>query len=151
MNIIYEMIKNVNESFNSEKEEILDAMLVGPKYMNLMMNQCDIENILLFSGKIEQCPSPDFKSIYSKEINDGIWSIVCWTIKTKKMMDQLSDFLNQYLDIKVRIMVNYEMDNQFIIKCFDINNNVLFKEKLNSFFGKGLFIEVATILYRKII
>lgn len=151
MSIICQIFIEIQEIIINGRSTPSDAVFIAPVYMNRELKKDDIDSILLFSEKLEKCTSPMFKSLYDDEVNNAIWTIVCWSIRITRMMNELSYFLNSYMNCNFEVIAEFTNDYQLIIKGIDCYNQNLFIEKLDNYYGKDLFAEVCKKIYCNVI
>lgn len=126
MSIVYEIISKINEELISNRNDVSHAVFVAPHYLNQEMTDDELKEIILFSSKIDQRECPNFKSIYSQEINNAVWSIVCWAICCNTLIGRINEIMSVYTDLKIQLSLEFTTRQQWVIKvenycCGDIS------------------------------
>ena len=141
MNIICKIINKVKEELINEKNDVTQAMLVAPYYLNQEVKDEELQEIILFSKKLNQRECPDFKSIYNQEINNAVWSIVCWAIRCNNLIEEINRLLAIYTDLKIHLSLDFTFKKQWKIKLENYISGDINYRNLSSYNSTDLFFE----------
>ena len=78
MNIIYRITEEIDKVIQTSSDDITASVKVASEIMNTDLSYKEKEFLINFSKKVEDFKSPAIKSIHSPEVNNAIWSVICW-------------------------------------------------------------------------
>lgn len=142
MNIICKIINKVKEELINEKNDVTQAMLVAPYYLNQEIQDEELQEIIHFSKKIDQRECPDFKSIYDQEINNAVWSIVCWAICCNKLVEEINELLAIYTNLKIHLSLDFTFMKHWKMKVENYGSGNINHRSLKNYGSTDLFFEI---------
>ena len=146
MNIICDIVDKVKEELVKDKKDVTQAMLVAPYYLNQEIKDEELQEIILFSKKLDQKENPDFKSIYNQEINNAVWSIVCWIIRCNNLVEEINELLAIYTDLKIHLSLDFTFRNQWKMNVENCGCGAIKYRRLTSYSCVDLFFEIIDVI-----
>lgn len=142
MSIVYRIINKVKEELMSNRNDVSNAVFVAPHYLNQEMTDDELKEIILFSSKIDQRECPNFKSIYSQEINNAVWSIVCWAICCNNLIRRINEIMSIHADLKVHLSLEFTTEKRWKIMMNNHGNDDVNFTNLKSYSCTDLLFEI---------
>ena len=144
MNIIYAITSSVDNVIRGSGDDITQAFKVASNYMNRSITSEEKKDLIAFSEKVEAMNCPSIKSIQTKEIDQAIWNVVCWRVRSILMSEKILDLLLTYTEIRnLHFKTVFNELNEFRLKIY--SNDVMVNDtKLESYFGLPLMNEIFT-------
>lgn len=142
MNIICDIVDKVKEELVREKNDVSQAMLVAPYYLNQEIEDEKLQEIIHFSKKLDQRDCPNFKSIYDQEINNAVWSIVCWVIQSNNLIEEINRLLAIYTNLKIHLSLDFTFRNQWKMNVENYGSGDIDYRSLKSYSSTDLFFEI---------
>lgn len=146
MNIVCEIINMVKEEMMSNRNDVSYAVFVAPHYLNLEMTDDELKEIILFSNKIDQRECPNIKSIYSQEINNAVWSIVCWAICCNNLIGRINEIVSIHADLKIHLSLEFTAGYPWKMKMENYCNGDINCVMLKSYSCTNLFFEIVDVI-----
>ena len=146
MNIICDIVDKVKEELVKDKNDVTQAMLLAPYYLNQEIKDEELQEIIHFSKKLDQRDCPNFKSIFDQEINNAVWSIVCWAIQSNNLIEEINKLLAIYTDLKIHLSLDFTFTKQWKMKVENYGSGDINYRRLTSYSCADLFFETVDII-----
>lgn len=146
MSIVYKIINKVKRELTSNRNDVSCAIFVASYYLNVEMTHDELKEIILFSNKIDQRECPNFKSIYSQEVNNALWSVVCWTVQSNNLIEEINRLLAIYTDLKIHLSLDFTFTKQWKMKVEKYGSRDINYRRLTSYSCADLFFETVDII-----
>lgn len=151
MNIICDIVDKVKEELVKDKNDVTQAMLVAPYYLNQEIKDEELQEIIHFSKKLDQRDCPNFKSIYDQEINNAVWSVVCCAIQSNDLIEEINKLLAIYTDLNIHLDIVFTIKKQWKMEMENYGNGEINYQILTSYSRQDLFFEIIKVLESSII